>query len=296
LPTNSLIICSRNRPKLLTEVVDSVLKGNEVPTELVIIDQSDVEHPSLGSFKTERDCELRYLWSPDAGLGRARNTGIAAARYELIAFTDDDIVVTSNWYGTLIRALVKGGPRSVISGQVLAAEAEVQGGYAPSTMTEEAPAIYQGRINKDVLLAGNMAMYRQTVKEIGFFDERLGAGARFPSAEDNDFGFRLLEAGYRIMYVPEAVLYHRAWRAQGALVKLRWNYGIGRGAFYAKHLHLKDHYMLRRMYADVKTHLTIFLKRERGERSLVLGDAAIAFGILFGAAKWLITQPKKKII
>ena len=97
--------------------------------------------------------------------------------------------------------------------------------FAPSTKVDTAPAVYHGRLHEDVLYTGNMAMDRSAARAVGVFDERLGPGTSFPSAEDNDFGFRLLEAGYRIVYVPEALLYHRAWRSERDYVRLRWSYG-----------------------------------------------------------------------
>ena len=290
LPPTTLIICSRNRPQLLSETVASILEGIEVPTELVIIDQSSQQNYNLARLEGKRECDIRHIWVHTVGLGRSRNTGIAEARYELLAITDDDIKVTPTWFGSLMRALIKAGPQGVVSGRVLSTEAELPGGFAPSTKLAEASAVYEGRILIDALFTGNMAMYKSVVAHIGLFDERLGAGSAFPSAEDNDFGFRLLEAGYRIFYAPEAILYHRAWRSEKAYLNLRWNYGVGRGGFYAKHLSLRDRYILKRMLKDIIVHFELFLRRTRGEYRQVFGDAVLAFGIIYGAIKWLMTQ------
>ncbi len=135
-----------------------------------------------------------------------------------------------------------------------------------------------------------MAMYRSAARDIGGFDVRIGPGTAFPAAEDNDFGFRLLKAGYQIIYVPGAVIYHRSFREEKTFLPLRWNYRVGRGAFYAKYFSLKDTYLLRRMVRDVKTHILLFIFRFRTERVKALGDAALAFGIIYGAIKWLMTQ------
>src|SRR5439155_23952935 len=104
------------------------------------------------------------------------------------------------------------GPRTIATGRVLSTAPETPGGFAPSTKIEEASIVYEGRVGKDVLWGNNMAMYRSAIAPIGGFDERLGVGSHFPSSEDNDLGFRLLEAGYRFIYVPEAVLYHWYWQ------------------------------------------------------------------------------------
>lgn len=290
LPAASLIICSRNRPELLATTVQSVLEGDEVPSELVMVDQSDVPHPALVTLATSRPCTIRYLWTHSIGVSRARNAGIEAAQHAILAFTDDDVVVAPTWFGALARALLQAGPRAAVTGRVLPLAEETHGGFAPSTKVEESPATYEGRLGADVLFANNMAFYRTAIKLVGSFDERLGPGTSFPGSEDNDFGFRLLEAGFRIAYVPEAVLYHRAWRSEDHYLPLRWRYGRGQGAFYAKHLSVRDRHMVHRMGHAVVGHTLAGLFRIRRQPRLAYGDAIYTLGLLSGAAQWLLTQ------
>ncbi len=289
LPPASLIICSRNRPRLLAETVASVLRGDDVPDELVIVDQSRAPHPTLAYAPLRSRCRLRYLWSQSVGLSCARNIGIAAAQYPILAFTDDDVLAPPTWFGGLLRAQLAAGPRGVVTGRVVQAE-EAGGDFAPSLKDDMAPTVYEGRPGVDVLWSNNMAMYRAAVDDVGSFDERLGAGGHFPAAEDNDFGFRLLEAGYRIFYVPEALIYHRAWRSGRDYVRLRWAYGRGQGAFFAKHLSLTDRHMLRRLSASVRSHSMNAATRFRRHPRLAYGDAVYTAGLLSGAVEWLVRQ------
>ncbi|HEX5690179.1 MAG TPA: glycosyltransferase, partial [Roseiflexaceae bacterium] len=254
LPASSLLICSRNRPQLLLESVESVLSGDAVPTELLIMDQSDRPHPILQNYHTERPCEVRYVPVRVVGECPSKNIGMRLARYDILVFTDDDILATPGWFGALVRALEAAGPRGVVTGQVFPTEPASPGGFAPTKKVDPRPAIYQGRVGEDVLFPMNMAMYRSAIETVGDFDERFGAGGPFHGAEDNDLGYRLLEAGYRIHYVPEAGLYHRAWRGAQDYVRTRWIYGYCQGAFYAKYLSLRDPYMLRRMAWDLFRH------------------------------------------
>lgn len=290
LPRTSLIICSRNRPKLLAEAVESILLGDDLPTELIIVDQSDMPNPDLANLTPDSSCELRYLWTKSVGLSRANNYGTAAARYDLFVFTHDDILVSPTWFGLLVRSLIRAGPRTVVTGRVLQTTAEAPGHFAPSTKADEVSAVYEGRIGADVLFPMSMAMYRSAIEEIGKFDERLGPGTPFPAAEDNDLGFRLLDAGYRIVYVPEAILYHRAWRTEQDYVSLRWCYGRGQGAYYAKHLSLRDPYMLGRMVRHLKAHALGFARQVSRQRRLAYGHVAYILGLLSGAAQWILTQ------
>jgi GT2 family glycosyltransferase len=289
-PAASLIICSRNRPALLAETVESILAGEVLPAELLVVDQSDDPHPALARWESARGCQLRYLWKRDAGISRARNAGIAAARQPILAFTDDDMFAPVTWFGSLIHALCEAGPRSVVTGQVRPEAAREQERFVPSTIADEAPAAYAGRIGKDVLFTGNMALYRPAIDEVGGFDERLGPGTDFSAAEDNDLGFRLLERGFRIVYAPQAMLYHRAWRSTDDYLSLRWRYGRGQGAYYAKHLSLCDRHMFWRLAASVKGHTMQCIWCMRRRRHEAYGHAIYVAGLLWGAVQWRLTQ------
>lgn len=279
---------------MLVGAVEAVLAGIEVPTEIVVIDDSDMPNRALADLKPKRACRLRYFWRESRGLSRANNDGITAALHDLLVFTQDDVLVTPTWFGTLVQAQIEAGPRAVVTGRVLPTEAEMEGGFAPSNVLAERPALYQGRIKQDVLYVQNMAMCRSAFDDIGPFDERLGPGTRYPASEDNDFCFRLLEADYRILYTPDAVVYHRAWRDETAYVPLRWQYGVSRGGYYAKYFDTRDRYMVLRMVTDVRDHLWGIPREIRRNRRRALGDTALAAGIVFGAARWLMTERRNR--
>lgn len=291
----SLIIASRDRPALLREAVASVLAGDAVPAELLVVDQSQRPQPTLAALGAARGTEVRYTWSPGAGVSRARNAGVAAARCDVLAFTDDDMRATPSWLEELARALDGAGVDAVVTGQVRPTEAEAPGRFAPSLKTDEQAAVYAGPVDQDVLYTGNMALHRATFAAVGGFDKRLGPGTRFPAAEDNDLARRLLRAGYRIHYAPMAVLFHRAWRDRRAYGPLQWQYGRGQGAFFAKHLTLGDLSMLRRLRRTLARRTRTCLSAvRRGDRQAAQAEAAYLLGVLTGVAEWLLTRPETR--
>jgi GT2 family glycosyltransferase len=276
---------------MVSDTIASVLKGHEVPAEIVVIDQSTKPHPTLQTMKPHGDCNIRYVWSHSVGLSRGRNEGLAVAQYEWIAFLDDDMYIDLGWFGIFIRTLIEAGPRAVVSGQVRPTESKIAGGFAPSTIEDPTPAIYQGRVMADVLYPGSMALHCSAINEVGLFDERLGAGSNFPAAEDNDMGYRLLKAGYRILYVPEAIVYQRAWRTNRDYMALRWDYGRGQGAFFAKHLSLGDGFMFRRMVNSYRRYIGRVLRYSLVRSRLqTTGDVMYVLGMFTGSVKWLLTQ------
>jgi O-antigen biosynthesis protein len=288
-PAVSLIVCSRNRPRMLVDTVNSILAGGMVPAELVIIDQSDVENGQLAMLRTDRPCEIRYRWTPTVGLSRANNAGIAAARHDLLIFTHDDVEVSESWLEKIVAAVVNAGPKAVVTGQVLPAPAE-EGGFVPSTKVEASPAVYRRRTCSGVLYPMNMGLYRSAFEEVGVFDERLGPGTPFPAAEDNDLCDRLLQAGFEIHYEPTAVLTHRAWRSDRDYLGLRWAYGRGQGAFYGKILSVRDGHALRCLRADFAHRARRLVQGLRRTRRRSIGEAVYLLGLMAGMTQWLVSR------
>ncbi|HEX6105908.1 MAG TPA: glycosyltransferase [Gemmatimonadales bacterium] len=289
-PTASVIVCSRNRPALLQEAVESVLRGRVVPQRIVVVDQSDLPHEGLAGLGTVNGCEVYYLWDRARGVSRARNRGLEESETEVVLFTDDDVLVDPAWLEAMLASLAELGPRGVVTGRVLATSDETPGGWAPALVHDEEPATYEGRIARDVLEAGNMAAFRSTLLELGGFDPALGPGTAFPAGEDNDMGLRLLAAGCRIRYEPRAVIHHRAWRGPEEYIPLRWRYGVGQGAYYAKHMRVRDRYMLGRLARLLRRHLWLAAKRLGREPRAAGGHLAYVAGVLTGVVRWRVRR------
>lgn len=290
LPAASLIIPSRDRAEILAETVRSVLAGDRVPTEIIVVDQSEGPNPTLEDLARTHAGSVRYLWQPDSGVSRARNRGILEAKHDVLVFVDDDVRVTRTWYRHLVRALVEAGPDAAVTGRVLPEASDDEGGFVPSTIDDPEPAIYSGRIGTDILYSNNMALWRTLVEAVGPFDERFGGGATFRAAEDNEFAFRLLEGGFRIHYTPNAVLYHRAWRSKSDYHLLSWRYGYGQGAYYAKHLHLRDRYMVRRFGHDLGQRFMRMLRFARRQPHRAVGQLVYMAGMVAGGCHGLVSR------
>jgi glycosyltransferase involved in cell wall biosynthesis len=293
LPSASLLICSRNRAQLLSETIQSILAGYKVPAEIIVIDQSDIPNALLSSFQPDRPCTFRYIWSEKKGVSLGRNMAISMSSHQIIIITDDDMLATLSWLETIVKTLVASGERSVITGRVGISGTE--GGFAPSIQENKHLITYEGRVGRDVLYTGNMAAYRSAFEEVGYFDERLGPGTEYPAAEDNDLCFRLLEAKYRIIYEPNALLFHRAWRSGKEFLSLHWNYGLGQGAFYAKYFGLRDAHMIRRMVTNVVAYVIRIPFRIFRDRSQAQKDIHYVGGLLYGVLRWSLSSSKMNL-
>ena len=212
------------------------------------------------------------------------------ASHPIVVITDDDMLATSSWFETIVQALVTGGERSVITGQVGVSGTE--DGFAPSIKEDKRLITYEGRVGRDILYTGNMAAYRSAFEEVGCFDERLGPGTEYPAAEDNDLCFRFLEAKYKIIYEPNALLYHRAWRSGKEFLLLHWNYGCGQGAFYAKYFSFRDVHMTMRLVRTVVDYMIRIPFRIFRDRSQAQKDIHYVGGLLYGAIRWRLSSSK----
>lgn len=285
-PTTSVVLATRGRPGFSARTVASVLGGTRVPDELIVVDQSPTPDPTLTALADDAP-SVRILRTTSSGLSRARNVGAAAASGDIVAFIDDDELADPAWLAALVAVLSREGDRTAVTGRVLPGEAEGHDALVSATVLEPHEARYRGRLGRDVLAGGNMGIHRSTFEALGGFDLRLGPGARWPAAEDNDLGLRLLEAGYSIVYVPEAVVRHRAWRSGRSYPVLRWRYGLGKGGFYAKHARLDGGYGLRRAARDVgrrpaRAVVTVW-RRPR----FAAGELLYAIGVVVGMTRWL---------
>ena len=281
----SVVICSRERPRLLEDTVRSVLDGERVPAEIVIVDQSAAAHAELAAMGVVRGCEVRYLHSGTVGLSRARNVGLRAARSDVAVLIDDDMYVERDWLAQLVAGRPE-GERTVATGRVLPAPAEGEGGVVPAAalVERDEPAVFTGLQALDVVPGANVALPRELVLELGGYDERLGAGTRFAAADDNDMGHRLLAAGCEVHHVPSAVVLHRAWRGRDERVRLRWDYGRGKGAFFAKHSAMGDEHVRRRARAEVARRLrragSALPRRPKAAASELISLGGLASGAL----------------
>lgn len=287
----TVLICSRDRPKLLLDTVGSVLAGAVVPRELLVVDQSRAPNAELTGMGDVRGCQVRYVPSATAGLSRARNIGVREAANDVVVMVDDDMFVEEDWLATLLDGLPT-GTDGVATGRVLAAPKEDGAAVVPpaALVTRAVPAVYRGPQRLDVVPGANVALRRERVLALGGYDERLGAGTRFSAADDNDMGHRLLLAGCEVRHVPAAIVLHRAWRPRGELVRLRWRYGRGKGAFYAKHISLGDGHVLRRALADasgrVRRAVAALLRSPQTTATELLSLA----GMISGALDWLLRE------
>jgi GT2 family glycosyltransferase len=227
-----------DRPEALARCLRALRECMPPPAQVVVVDQGARPVVPEG---------VQHVRMSERGVSRGRNRGARAADHELLAFTDDDCVPAPDWIGALERGFEDGVDG--VTGRVLPLPGE---GVAVSSRTSTTRRTYGGprQTPWDIGTGGNLALRRSAFEAVGGFDESLGPGTPARAAEDVDLLYRLANAGFTILYEPDAVVYHEL-KTRGARVGGRYGYGYGLGAFLARHAAAGDGHArtLRRRYA-----------------------------------------------
>lgn len=224
----SVVICTCERPVELARCLASLTASISPPDEIVVVDNAP--QGPLARAAVEAVPGVRYVAEPHRGLAIARNTGIRAARGDLVAFTDDDTVVHPTWTAR-VRDAFSDPALLALTGLVLPAALDTEaqqvfehelGGFGQGFRTLDFDAeffrAYRWK-GVPVWLIGagaNMAFRRRAFDLVGLFDERLGAGAAGCN-EDSELWYRLLAEGQRCRYDPSVIVVHHHRADEAAL-------------------------------------------------------------------------------
>lgn len=203
----SVVMPCYRRIASLERAVRSVLAAADRvdgDVEVLLVDDCSPEpvrealEPRLG------DARIRFLrHATNRGPAAARNTGIAAARHELVLFTDDDVVVDPRWIERLARYLADAPARVAgVGGRVRALGDDVFSRYFEYHHILDPFRMDDGQVL--YVVTANCAYRRSVLLEVGGFDE----GVRTPGGEDPGLAFKVAAAGYVLHVVEDAVVHH----------------------------------------------------------------------------------------
>jgi len=229
----------------------SLLAQRRGNSEVVVIDNRPSRGETRGVVEevSADEQRVRYVAEPRAGLSIARNRGLTETEADLVAFTDDDVVVDPLWLQWLLDPFSDASV-TVACGMVLPLELETEAqkrferylGFSRG-VEERQHDLQTGRnagvpvypFLADVFGSGNsMAFRRQELLRSGGFDPALGAGSPTHAGEETDAFSRAILRGGRIVYQPRALSWHQHRRDGEALRHQIYGYGVGVGALVTK--------------------------------------------------------------
>lgn len=217
-PKVSLIIPNLNGKHLLRECLLSLLNLDYPNYEIIVSDGGSTDGTCQmieSEFK-----RVILVREEGAGIGRANNLGIKVATGEIIAFdVNNDEVFKQDWLRKLVEVLLSSPEIGVVGGsRIVYGTKEVldEGGYKfnflglarnnHGLVLEQLP-----RDPVDVDFVGIPLSRRSLLDKVGICDEEYQV-----YFEDSDFCLRVKNAGYRILWVPPAISYHRRATTTGS--------------------------------------------------------------------------------
>jgi GT2 family glycosyltransferase len=253
----SIVISTRDRGSRLVPTVQSLLADDTCPAEVIIVDQSasDSSQAALDAEGLLEHARVVYRRSTTTGLSRGRNEGVRLATGEVIAFTDDDCIAGLGWGSRLWATFGALPDAAVVYGSVLAG-GSVDSGWIPVFHPLREGQVQPGPgIIRDLGIGANFGIRRSTAIALGPFDVFLGAGARFSSAEDTDFGYRALLAGLHVYVVREPSVLHHGLRQGSEVHRAAVGYVRGMTAMAMKHIRCGDTLMVAVLARDMRRRL-----------------------------------------
>lgn len=227
MPLFSIIIPTYNRPNQLTSCLNSIVRldyPHEKYEVIVVDDGSEISlDDTVSPFQGET--KIKLITQANTGPATARNSGAAEAKGEFLAFTDDDCKPASDWLKKL-EIRFSSEPDCLIGGKIL--NTLLSNSY--STAGQMLIDYLYDYYNKDhnqlrFFTTNNLAVPKCLFHEIDGFDTTYPRSA----AEDREFCYRWQNHGYRMIYAPEARVYHSHELSFLSFGSQHFNYG--RGAF-----------------------------------------------------------------
>jgi GT2 family glycosyltransferase len=246
----TVIVCTRDRAPQLRDALQSILAVDYPDFDVLVVDNASLTTETRNLVQNEfAGSPIAFMSEPVAGLSRARNTGLRGATAEIVAFTDDDVIVDPAWLTELAAGFSRAVNVDCVTGLVPSGE-----------LRTPAQAYFDGRVSWSKNLeprtyslaeppadlpmfpfsisefgtGANFALRRRTALDLGGFDTALGVGTRSGGGEDLDMFARVILDGRTLVRQPSAIVWHRNRDDLAALRVQSRGYGTGLGAWITK--------------------------------------------------------------
>ena len=232
-PKVSVVVPAYNAESTIGPLLESLLQLDYLDFEVIVVDDGSKDRTG----EIVRRYPVRLIEQPNRGASAARDAGLRAASAEIVAYADSDVTVTREWLQNLVEPF-SDPTVAATTGRTIFLRNEHVTSWLRSLDIERRNA--NRRTYTRLANGPNSAFRRAVLLEVGGFDPR------WYHAEDTEVSYRVWQKGYRIRYVPLAVVHHVPegdWRNY-----LRKRYRDAKAftrvlAKYARHAALEDDFV-----------------------------------------------------
>ncbi|HEY9357577.1 MAG TPA: glycosyltransferase [Arthrobacter sp.] len=249
-PSITVVVCTRDRPELLRGSLTAICRLDYPNFDVLIVDNAPRTAKTANMVSREfDDPRIRLITEPSPGLSRARNAALRHAQGDIVAYTDDDVVVDEAWLREIAAGFERMPGTACVTGLVPAGElrspAQAYFDDRVSWSKSVVPTVYSFADPPEGLpkfpfcpgvfgTGANFALDRRMALSLGGFDSALGVGTRTGGGEDIDMFTRVILEGYSLVVQPSAIVWHRHRDGLEDLTTQARGYGSGLGAWLTK--------------------------------------------------------------
>lgn len=248
-PFASVVISTRDRPEQIARCVTALLAQQYPAYEVIVVDNAPATSATADLIQQQyaHEPRIRYVREDRPGPSAGRNRGIVEARGEIIAITDDDVVVDAYWLAELAKGFEAAENVACVTGLLLplALETPAQfllGSYYTKGFSQRIFDLREHRWNKPAFpyiigacgTGASMAFTAAFLRQAGGFDPAMGPATPTYGGEDLALLFRVIIQKYRLVYEPASLLYHQDRPSYMDLQKQMYAYGVGFTAYLTK--------------------------------------------------------------
>lgn len=220
----TIALCTHNHVHRLERTLADLaqLHPPRAPWELLVIDNGcrDGTTELLARHVWPGGWKVRVVREEKLGLSNARNCAIGEAQGEYVIFMDDDETVDPDWLRAYERLIMDKQP-DAFGGRIHVLFEDMR----PPWLKDELLG-FLGELNRAEIIVplteprtffhgGNFGIRKTVCDSIGDFDSTLGRkGIDNTGGEEVDFYHRLLAAGMKVWWTPEAIIHHRIQAAK----------------------------------------------------------------------------------
>ncbi|UCG25797.1 MAG: glycosyltransferase, partial [Chloroflexota bacterium] len=218
-PRFSVVVCTNNGSETIQDCCEGLQQLCYPEYEVIVVDDGSTD----GSAKIAGDYGFQVISTENRGLASARNTGLAAAAGEIVAYLDDDARPDPNWLHYLATTFAQddftgvGGPNVGPSGDGPIADCIAQ---TPGNPTH----VLVTDTEAEHIPGCNMAFRKDALQAIDGFDTQFRI-----AGDDIDICWRLQEQGWQLGFSPSAMVWHHRRKSVKAFLKQQLNYGRAEG-------------------------------------------------------------------
>lgn len=239
-----VVVSSGQMPEKLARCLPALFR-NTYPAdsfEVMVVDSGS--GPAVLSYLRQEEKNhprLRVILPCQGNIGpaRGRNLGIKVARGDIIAFTDDDVVAAMDWLEKLVDGYRRYASIAGVGGITLPDEARLKNSFWAryenrlylSLLKQKSGEYLSEKRDEHPCYAGNISYRRRVLEEMGGFDESFSPAVY---GEDGDLKERVLQLGYRLLFVP-VINRHLADYNFPAFWRKEQRRGVGILFFYRRH-------------------------------------------------------------